>query len=213
MFDFGKPFILAAALAIFAGPGASANTYLFRVDCKGETYVAQWDSGPVDPGQNYFRIATGDRNQDCSIYDFNHRTDQELPRRWCSGDAGSHPGIPADFNSAWLQPLPIEHFRPTGRPAIPTRIITCKASVRGFARAVWPGLPLPKCRESSTLLLRGIAIDRLAAEKAGKAGAMEQQFDALIFDGVISIRARRDPAVRLAHHRPLGRWPLGLGSI
>lgn len=92
MFDFGKPFILAAAVAIsasaiFASSGASANTYLFRVDCKGETYVAQWDSGPVDPGQDYFRIATGDRNQDCSIYDFNHRTDQELPRRWCSGDA------------------------------------------------------------------------------------------------------------------------------
>ncbi|MGO9674373.1 MAG: hypothetical protein ACLPSF_09460 [Methylocella sp.] len=88
MLGFGKGFVLIAALAIFISPAAYANTYLFRVDCKGAQYVAQWDSGPVDPGPDYFRIATGDRNSDCSIYGYNAGTDRDLPRRWCSGPNG-----------------------------------------------------------------------------------------------------------------------------
>ncbi len=88
MSSFAKCFVLGAALAICAAPAASANPYLFRVDCKDETYVALWDSGPVDPGKEYFRIATDDRNLDCSIYDYNRLTDRDLPRRWCSGPAG-----------------------------------------------------------------------------------------------------------------------------
>jgi hypothetical protein len=111
MFDLDKPWIAPGALAIFAcavfaSPGASANTYSFRVDCKGESYVALWDSGPDDPGQDYFRIATGDRNQDCSIYDYNRRWDHDLPRRWCSGDAGIIRAFPPI-----LIPLGFNHCR------------------------------------------------------------------------------------------------------
>ncbi len=110
MFDFGKPAAAAAlalfASAIFVSRGASANTYSFRVDCKGESYVALWDSGPDDPGLDYFRIATGDRNQDCSIYDYNGRYDRDLPRRWCSGDAGIIRAFPPI-----LIPLGFNHCR------------------------------------------------------------------------------------------------------
>lgn len=94
MSRFGKALILSAALALFATPATYANAYLFRVDCSGEAYVAQWDSGAVDPGKDYFRIATGDRNLDCSVYDYNGATDRGLPRRWCSGDAGAIRAFP-----------------------------------------------------------------------------------------------------------------------
>jgi hypothetical protein len=85
---------LLAALALLAPAAAQANVYLFRVDCKGETYVAQWSSGPVDPGRDRFRLATGNANLDCAIYDFNPRTDRDLPRRWCSGEDGPLRGFP-----------------------------------------------------------------------------------------------------------------------
>ena len=91
---FDKGIVILAGLAMFAAPSAHANAYLFRVDCKGETYVAQWDSGAVDPGKNHFRIATGDANLDCSIYDYVARTDRDLPRRWCSGPDGVIRGFP-----------------------------------------------------------------------------------------------------------------------
>jgi hypothetical protein len=106
MRGFGKGFILFAALAILASPAAYANTYLFRVDCKGKAFVAQWDSGAVDPGADYFRIATGDRNSDCSIYDYNGGTDRDLPRRWCSGPAGVIRAFPPI-----LIPLGLTHCR------------------------------------------------------------------------------------------------------
>ena len=106
MLGFGKGFVLFAGLAIFAAPAAHANAYLFRVDCKGETFVAQWDSGAGDPGQDYFRIATGERNLDCSIYDYNHRTDRDLPRRWCSGPDGVFRAFPPI-----LIPLGFTHCR------------------------------------------------------------------------------------------------------
>jgi hypothetical protein len=68
--------------------GVPSNVYLFRVNCPMERYVAQWTPGPADRGRNYFRIATGDANLDCSIYDFDARTDGALPRRDC-GDPGA----------------------------------------------------------------------------------------------------------------------------
>lgn len=83
---FGAACGLLAA-ATLASP-ARANVYQFRVDCTGESYVALWDAGAVDPGSDYFRIATGDRNLDCSVYDYNRRADRDLPRRWCSGESG-----------------------------------------------------------------------------------------------------------------------------
>jgi hypothetical protein len=93
LFDKGR--VLFVGFSLLAAPAAQANAYLFRVDCKAETYVAQWASGPVDPGKDYFRIATGDSNLDCSIYDYNARLDQDLPRRWCSGPDGVSGGFPS----------------------------------------------------------------------------------------------------------------------
>jgi hypothetical protein len=91
-FDGGR--VLLSGLAMLAAPAAQANDYFFRVDCKDETYIAQWASGPVDPGKPHFRIATGDANLDCSVYDYNARTDRDLPRRWCSGPDGVLRGFP-----------------------------------------------------------------------------------------------------------------------
>lgn len=90
---FGKGSVLLTALAMHAAP-AQANIYLFRVDCASESYVAQWDAGAVDQGASDYRIATQDRNLDCSIYDYSARTDRNLPRRWCTGASGIIRGFP-----------------------------------------------------------------------------------------------------------------------
>lgn len=84
----------AAALALAAAiPGAHAQTrgdakvYAFRVACTNDSYVALWNAGEPDPGKDYFRLATGDLNLDCTIADHNPRWDAGLPERWCA-----HPG-------------------------------------------------------------------------------------------------------------------------
>jgi hypothetical protein len=69
--------------------------YLFRVNCPADHYVAQWTPGPGDPGKDYFRIATGDLNADCPIYDYNPYTDAALPRRACQDPGGVSRGFPA----------------------------------------------------------------------------------------------------------------------
>ncbi len=79
-----KGLVISAAAAISAPPSASAATYMFRVSCGEENYVALWDGGLFDPGGDHFRIATGDANLNCAIYDYDAKTDQSLPRRWCS---------------------------------------------------------------------------------------------------------------------------------
>ncbi len=78
-----KGLVIFAGVAI-AAPSTQAATYMFRVSCADETYVALWDGGSADPGSDHFRIATGDANQNCSIYDYDAKTDKRLPRRWCS---------------------------------------------------------------------------------------------------------------------------------
>jgi len=83
MLGFGKGFVICVGIMAFAVSGAHAKSYLFRVSCGHETFVAQWESGPVDPGIYHFRNATGDTNLDCLVYDYDARTDEDLPRRWC----------------------------------------------------------------------------------------------------------------------------------
>jgi hypothetical protein len=99
---FAKALPLVAAASIYAAGAAAAdlvesvpsNVYLFRVNCPMERYVAQWAPGPADRGRNYFRIATGDANLDCSIYDYDARTDAALPRRDCGDPGGVIRGFP-----------------------------------------------------------------------------------------------------------------------
>ena len=70
------------------------EAYSFHVVCPGDDYVAQWIIPPNDPGKDYFRIATGDQNLDCSIYDYNRATDADLPRRLCDDPGGLIRGFP-----------------------------------------------------------------------------------------------------------------------
>ncbi|SFK75957.1 hypothetical protein [Methylocapsa palsarum] len=102
MLNIGKALSLLAAGAICAAGAAAAdlaesapsNVYLFRVNCPMERYVAQWAPGSADRGQTYFRIATGNANLDCSIYDYNAATDAALPRRDCGDPGGIIQGFP-----------------------------------------------------------------------------------------------------------------------
>ncbi len=82
------------APALVAAPAAHANIYLFGVRCNDEAYVAQWDSGAPDPGKEYFRLATGDLNLDCTIHDYDNKTERDLPRRWCREAGGILRGFP-----------------------------------------------------------------------------------------------------------------------
>jgi hypothetical protein len=84
MLDFRKGFAIFAGALISATVSTHAETYMFRVSCADETYIALWDGGSSDPGKGRFRIATGDANQNCLIYNYNAKTDGSLPRRWCS---------------------------------------------------------------------------------------------------------------------------------
>jgi hypothetical protein len=93
MLGFGKGFIISVGITIFMAFAVNAQTYLFRVSCADETFVAQWDTSSIDRGKDHFRIATGDSNLDCSIYDYDATTDRNLPRRWC-GDPGIILGFP-----------------------------------------------------------------------------------------------------------------------
>ncbi|MEJ0092428.1 MAG: hypothetical protein WDN46_03045 [Methylocella sp.] len=92
MFRFGTGFIVGVGIAIFTASAANAKTYQFRVSCADETYIAQWDGSDFD--KDRFRIATGDTNLDCSIYDYDARTDGNLPRRWCGDPGGIIRGFP-----------------------------------------------------------------------------------------------------------------------
>ncbi|WP_026607933.1 hypothetical protein [Methylocapsa acidiphila] len=84
---------MSIALLVLAVPSAQARTYLFRVSCwDDETYVALWDGGAADLGKTHFRVATGDANQNCSIFDYDPKADASLPRRWCSD-----PGAAIEF--------------------------------------------------------------------------------------------------------------------
>ena len=71
-------------LTCAAAPAAQAEIYLFRVACPDETYVARWEASAPDPGKYSFRIATGNANLDCSIYDYDAKTDGNLAQRACS---------------------------------------------------------------------------------------------------------------------------------
>lgn len=77
--------LILGALSITGS--ARAATYLFRVDCSDASFIARWDT--VAPGRDktYFRSATGTLNLNCSIYDYDQKTDRLLPQRAC-GDPG-----------------------------------------------------------------------------------------------------------------------------
>lgn len=92
--DFAKGVFMSVAIMIISASPVHAKAYLFRVSCADEAFVAEWMPGSSDPGKDYFRIATGDSNLDCSIYDYDVTKDSRLPLRWCSDPGGIIRGFP-----------------------------------------------------------------------------------------------------------------------
>lgn len=85
---------------------ANPEAFLFRVACPDDVYVAQWLAVPFGPSKYYYRSATSLQNIDCSIYDYDPKTDASLPRRDCGDPGGLVRGFPI-----FLIPLGFVHCR------------------------------------------------------------------------------------------------------
>ncbi|ACK52486.1 hypothetical protein Msil_3601 [Methylocella silvestris BL2] len=94
MLSFIKSSALFFSIVTAASAADSGATYLFRVDCRDEAFLARWIPVPGDPDKDYFRSATGTLNLDCSISDYNPKTDRGLPQRICSDPGGIINGFP-----------------------------------------------------------------------------------------------------------------------
>lgn len=86
--------LISAVLAADQPGMVPVGVYLFRVECPGDPYVAEWPAGPGDQGKDYYRIATGHLNFDCSVYAYDPTTDAMLPRRLCRDPGGLILGFP-----------------------------------------------------------------------------------------------------------------------
>jgi hypothetical protein len=84
-----------AVLPIFLATPAGATTFLFHVSCEsGQPFVAEWDTGSVDPGKEYLRVATGIKFPNCGVSDYDDRRDKNLHRERYSAEGGILQGIP-----------------------------------------------------------------------------------------------------------------------
>jgi len=82
--------IILTPLHAYAG-----GTYLFSVTClQGESIVAEWKTGDIDPGKEYLRTVTGTKHPDCSIGDYNEATDGNRRKETYSHEGGVIQGIP-----------------------------------------------------------------------------------------------------------------------
>src|SRR5690348_13532174 len=73
---------------------AEATTYLFHISCSNKSFVAQWDTGTIDPGREYLRVTTGTKFPGCSVSDYVEARDSKLPRERYSHEGGVIQGIP-----------------------------------------------------------------------------------------------------------------------
>lgn len=80
-------------LSICAAP-ANATDYLFHVSCDEKRFIAEWNTGSIDPGREYLRTVTGTKFPECSVRDYNAETDGDLPRERYSHEGGVVQGIP-----------------------------------------------------------------------------------------------------------------------
>jgi len=67
------------ALLIVACPStALATDYKFTVSCSHDRFTVLWQTGGIDPGKEWLRVTTGTKYPDCTVSDFNPRTDSHL---------------------------------------------------------------------------------------------------------------------------------------
>ena len=64
IFTFSMIASLTTANTCLAG-----GSYEFTVSCPNKHLVAEWNTGDIDPGKEYLRVATGQKFSGCSISD------------------------------------------------------------------------------------------------------------------------------------------------
>jgi hypothetical protein len=79
---------------LFWGAQARATNYLFHVSCENKILVVEWDTGSVDPGKEYLRVATGTKYPNCGVADYDEALDKSLARERYSHEGGIIAGIP-----------------------------------------------------------------------------------------------------------------------
>jgi hypothetical protein len=85
---------LAALIPVLCSTNAEATTYLFHVSCQDKLFVAQWDTGTIDPGREYLRATTGTKFPGCSVGDYDDGRDSRLPRERYSHEGAVIQGVP-----------------------------------------------------------------------------------------------------------------------
>jgi hypothetical protein len=89
-----KATILCSVAWSMSAVSASATDYLFHVSCSDKRLVVEWQTGTVDPGREYLRVATGTKFPNCVVSDYNELRDSQLPRERYSHEGGVIQGIP-----------------------------------------------------------------------------------------------------------------------
>jgi hypothetical protein len=84
----------SAASPLLIATDAWATSYLFTVSCESKRFVADWETGTIDPGKEYLRAATGTKNAGCMVGDYNESADKNLPRERYSDVGGVIQGLP-----------------------------------------------------------------------------------------------------------------------
>ena len=84
-----------SVLALFAWSAeARATDYLFHVSCQSKLLVVEWNTGSVDPGKEYLRVATGTKYPNCNVADYDEARDKNIARERYSHEGGIIAGIP-----------------------------------------------------------------------------------------------------------------------
>ena len=73
------PLMALGATILFVPLYVQAHDYRFNVSCEHDQSVVWWDTGDLDPGREYLRVATGLKHPDCSIGDYDEQRDSQLP--------------------------------------------------------------------------------------------------------------------------------------
>jgi hypothetical protein len=81
-------------MTLFSASASFATDYLFHVGCSSRAFVAEWRTGTIDPGREYLRVATGTKNSECTISDYDPQRDAGLPREIYEGAGGVVQGVP-----------------------------------------------------------------------------------------------------------------------
>jgi hypothetical protein len=90
-----KPTLVGVAVLIaLAACPVDAHDYRFHISCQQETSVVWWETGDVDPGREYLRVATGLKHPDCSITDYDEKQDANLPVTHYKGGEAVLQGFP-----------------------------------------------------------------------------------------------------------------------